>query len=161
MNEMLGRCVILSPAVVRWKLITRRFPRWTDPLWWGLSPASCWYQSPVPRCACLCRHFHFHLLKCLVFSRLIFFNIFGFLFHFWHHFWNGGCHGFTGYEGIGTCWKSGANRSPPAGTRFSAHGGELGVPWRLAWRLVDLWWFRAKAPLHFGRPVSLRRVHDA
>jgi len=47
---------------------------------------------------------------------------------------------YLGYEGIGTCWKSGEDRTPPKGTRFSAHGGELG------------------APLHFGRPVSLRRV---
>ena len=61
---------------------------------------------------------------------------------------------FAGYEGIGTCWKSGEavrcgmgrwlarcwtgpdlctdfagqDRIPPKGTRFSAHGGELGVP---------------------------------
>ncbi|CAL1130231.1 unnamed protein product [Cladocopium goreaui] len=47
---------------------------------------------------------------------------------------------YLGFEGLGSCWKSGSDRIPPKGTRFSAHGGELG------------------APLHFGRPVSLRRV---
>lgn len=47
---------------------------------------------------------------------------------------------YLGFEGLGSCWKSGSDRVPPTGTRFSAHGGELG------------------APLHFGRPVSLRRV---
>ncbi|CAJ1333927.1 unnamed protein product [Effrenium voratum] len=44
---------------------------------------------------------------------------------------------YLGYEGPGLCWKSG---EAPAGTRFSAHGGELG------------------AALTFGRPLSLRRV---
>ena len=42
-----------------------------------------------------------------------------------------------GFEGLGSCWKSGSDRIPPQGTRFSAHGGELGVPWRMAgwWQL--------------------------
>lgn len=32
---------------------------------------------------------------------------------------------------MGTCWKAGGeNRTPPKGTRFSAHGGELGATWR-------------------------------
>ncbi|CAE7620396.1 unnamed protein product [Symbiodinium natans] len=49
---------------------------------------------------------------------------------------------YLGYPGSdGLCWKSGDEPlTPPAGTRFSAHGGELG------------------APLSFGRPVSLRWV---
>lgn len=50
---------------------------------------------------------------------------------------------YLGYPGgDGLCWKSGEAESPkpPAGTRFSAHGGELG------------------ASLCFGRPVSLRWV---
>ncbi|CAE7756620.1 unnamed protein product [Symbiodinium pilosum] len=51
---------------------------------------------------------------------------------------------YLGYPGgDGLCWKSGDEAdpaTPPTGTRFSAHGGELG------------------APLSFGRPVSLRWV---
>lgn len=47
---------------------------------------------------------------------------------------------YLGHEGVGTCWKSAQDLAPPRGTRFAAHGGELG------------------APLQFGRPVSLRRV---